>query len=277
MHIKDFEKAIETLNLQNKSVCIHSSIKSFGEKIDLDELTNAFLNSGCTILTPAFSYDFEAPPIEIYNPLQNGIGDGSWYAKRKMPKPKCFNVLSKDISTSDMGVFSQFILNHEKCIRGNHALNSFVALGENAKALVENQTNFDVYAPFEKLLHENGYVLLMGVDLTKATIIHYAEMLAGRNLFVRWAYDENGKTIPILVGSCSEGFNNLENALKNAAKEIYVGKSKWVCYPVRNMVEICTELIKKNPNITHCDDENCDRCNDMMLGGPILSADFFEK
>ena len=274
---KDFEKAIEFLGIKNSSVCIHSSMKSFGEKVELEDLKNAFLENGCTILTPTFSYDFEAPPIKRFSPNQNGIGDGSWYTQRELPSPKHFDVDSKDVSTSDMGVFSQFILDDKKSVRGNHPLNSFTSLGKCANELVSAQTWRDVYAPFDKLIEKDGFVLLMGVDLTSATIIHYAEMLAGRTLFVRWAYDENLKIVPTNVGSCSEGFNNLESALKNYAKEIFVGKSKWICFRARDMVEICAEQIKQNPNITHCEDENCDRCNDMMLGGPIFSKDFFEK
>jgi len=275
----DFENAIETLGLQNKSVCIHSSMKSFGAKIDcgIDGMIDAFLNKNCTILTPTFSYDFEAKPTPKYMPNQNGIGDGSYFFERELPAPKYFTTKTKDLSTEDMGLFPKTVLENSKSRRGFHSLNSFTALGKNAKNLVENQTNRDVYAPFERLLEDDGYILLMGVDLTRATIIHYAELLAGRNLFVRWAYDENFNTIPVLVGSCSEGFNKLTNALKNIGKEIFVGKSKWVCYKARDIVEICTQEIKRNPQITHCDDKGCDRCNDMMLGGPIISADFFEK
>ena len=273
---KDFEKAIESLGLKNSSVCIHSSMKSFGEKIDMTDLANAFLESGCTMITPTFSYDFEAPPVEKFSPLQNGIGDGSWYTKRKLPEPKHFDVTSKDISSKDMGIFPRFILNNEKSIRGNHPLNSFTALGKCAYKLIKNQTPINVYAPFENLLQNNGYVLLMGVDLSKATIIHYAEKLAGRKLFIRWAYDKNLNTIPVLVGSCSEGFNKLSNALRSIGKEVFVGKSKWVCYKAREFVEICAHEIKENPQITHCEDKNCDRCNDAVMGGPILTDDFWD-
>ena len=64
MQIKDFEQAIEKLELQNKSVCIHSSLKSFGEKIEANEIIDAFLNKNCTILVPTFSYDFESEKRE---------------------------------------------------------------------------------------------------------------------------------------------------------------------------------------------------------------------
>ena len=68
-----------------------------------------------------------------------------------------------------------------------------------------------------------------------------------------------------------------KNALDNYKKETFVGKSKWVCYKASEFVEICVKEIKKNPKITHCGDKNCDRCNDMMLGGPSIKDDFFEK
>ncbi len=273
---KDFEKAIEFLGIKNSSVCIHSSMKSFGEKVELEDLKNAFLENGCTILAPTFSYDFEAPPIKRFSPNQNGIGDGSWYTQRELPSPKHFDVTSKEISENDMGAFPKFILNHEKSVRGNHPLNSFTALGKCANELVSAQTWRDVYAPFDKLIEKDGFVLLMGVDLTSATIIHYAEMLAERTLFVRWAYDENLKIVPTNVGSCSEGFNNLSEALNPYAKECFVGESKWICFNARELVKVCAKEIKENPQITHCEDKNCDRCNDAVMGGPILADDFWD-
>lgn len=33
----------------------------------------------------------------------------------------------------------------------------------------------------------------------------------------------------------------------------------------------------QHPQISHCDNPNCLRCNHMALGGPILPPDFWEK
>ena len=144
LKIKDFEQAIEKLGLQNKSVCIHSSLKSFGEKIEANEIIDAFLNKNCTVLVPTFSYHYEAKPIEKYYPPQNGVGDGSYFFKRDLPKPKYFSMQNKDLSTEDMGLFPKTVLENSKSIRGFHSLNSFTALGKNAKSLVEKQTNINV-------------------------------------------------------------------------------------------------------------------------------------
>ncbi len=274
---QDFLNAIDTLKIQNSSVLIHSSMKSFGAKIDgnANTIINAFLKRNCTIITPSFTYDNEiSPALDI---LQNGIGDGSYYKLRENLPIKCFDVNSKDLSVEHMGIFAKTVLQNENSIRGNHALNSFTALGENAKALVKDQNNKDVYAPLKKLCEDDGYVLLMGTSLESATIIHYAEQLAGRTLFVRWAYDKNKKPIPLAVGSCSDGFDNLYGVLKDYASEITVGSSKWFCYKAKDIVKVCADYIKKHPEITHCNNKNCDRCNDAILGGPILNKDFWKN
>ncbi len=94
--------------------------------------------------------------------------------------------------------------------------------------------------PLKAIAELGGYVVLMGVNFNRLTLIHLAEQMAGRNLFRRWAKDSKGVTIE--VGGCSEGF----------------------------IKEISENAIRNNPLITHCGDSRCDRCNDAVKGGPIL-------
>lgn len=220
-------------------------------------------------MVPTFSYDYVQNPVEKYMPKRNGIDYNTAFDSSR-DKNMIFNPNSKNISIGSMGMLPKCVLSKPNSKRGNHPINSFTAIGKYAERLVATQTPQEVYAPFKQLIEDDGYILLMGVGLDRATIIHYAEQLSGRNLFIRWANDQNGNVIPIPGGGCSSGFNNFKSLL-NEQKEVFVGKSLWQCYKAKELVEICKKAIIETPQITHCDNLECISCNDAVLGGPIIN------
>ena len=261
----DVKKAIVEVGLNGKIVCIHSSLSSFGEVAGgADTVIDAFLEEGCTVLTPSFSYDYCLLPVERIK--QNGI---DYDAEHFEPNGKIYNTKTTDIA-SDMGAIPRAMVNRAGRIRGYHPTNSFVAIGPKAESLINGQTPEEIYAPFEKMMELNGYIIMMGVGLTKMTAIHHAEKLSGRNLYINWALDENKNTIRIREGSCSEGFDKLDSTVEKYEKQITVGNSLWRIFPIKETVHACAEAIRQDSSITHCDDTNCLRCNDMQKGGPIL-------
>lgn len=274
---QDFVAAIKKLGINNSEVCIHSSIKSFDMKLEngIESIVDAFLSQNCTVLVPTFSDVYEAKPISKYMPEQNGAGDYSFFLNREYATVKPFTTSSKELTVEEMGVFTKYVLEYPESVRGNHPLNSFTAVGAKAEKLVSGQTGKDVYAPMKQLCDDDGYVLLMGVGLEAATIIHYAEQVAGRKPFVRWSYDREGKVIPVSAGSCSEGFEHFRNLLEAYARTVKVGGSEWVCYKATDMVDVCSNAIVNHPDITHCGDSGCSRCNDAVCGGPAINELFW--
>ncbi len=262
--------AIKELGIINKSVCIHSSLKSFGHvEGGAETIIQAFLDTDCTILVPAFADMFEVFPPTDMRPKRNGAGDYSYFENKEYRISSIFTTDCNDITKEEMGAIPQAIINMPTRKRGNNPLNSFVAIGKNADNLVKNQSIENVYAPLQELCNQNGVILLMGVTLDSATIIHYSEQVAGRKPFIRWANNLYGKTSFVSAGGCSDGFNNFSDLLKPIEKVVTVGESIWRYFPAREMVDICKEAIITVPNITHCQSPYCDRCNDAMLGGPI--------
>jgi aminoglycoside 3-N-acetyltransferase len=120
------------------------------------------------------------------------------------------------------------------------------------------------------LVRLNGFMLLVGVELDKLTLLHLAEKEAGRRLFRRWANDPNGRAIAVEVGGCSAGFHNLEPALRSVIQVITVGQSVWKLLPAPQTLAHAIAAIRANPEITHCGDPTCERCNDAVAGGPLL-------
>lgn len=275
----DIRNAIAALGLQGCDICIHSSMRSFGEPVPggTSAIIDAFLSENCTIMVPAFSDMYEARPIPELMLPQNGAGDHSYFLDREYEPIAPFTTASREITTEEMGAFARDVLRHPGSVRGSNPLNSFAALGGHAERLVSGQTAANVYAPLAQLCHDDGFVLLMGVGLTSATIIHYAEQLAGRTPFIRWAHDLAGNVIPVSTGSCSEGFGHFDEILTPYAKTVIVGTSRWTCFRARDIAAVCRDAILHDPMITHCGDPDCSRCNDAVLGGPDTSGLFSER
>jgi len=268
----DIRQAVRNLNLSNRPLCVHASLRSFGQ---LDggapTLIAALLVEGCTVLVPTFTYFFEvAPPLDE-RPARNGIDyDAMGMMSGKMDR--VFNSASTELSREYMGVVPATVLAHPDHVRGNHSLNSFSTVGPLAEQLIGGQTAKDVYAPLTALAQAGGSVVLMGVGLERMTLLHLAEQQAGRNLFVRWANGPDGRPVAARVGSCSDGFGQFAGILAPIVQTEKVGKSMWRVYPAAEVIELAARVIRENPEITHCDNRDCDRCNDAVQGGPRLSA-----
>jgi aminoglycoside N3'-acetyltransferase len=269
MHVtaQEISHAIRALGISQSPVCIHSSLSSFGRvEGGAETVIQGFLGLGCTVMVPTFSSMYAASAPPDMRPLRNGCGDYSWLPERD---PQIYTPQSNDVDM-EMGVIPKTILAWKNRFRGNHPINSFTAVGPLAERLIASQDPQDVYAPLRALATLNGYCILMGVGLERLTIIHMAEQMAGRKLFRRWAKDSNGNIAMVEAGGCSEGFGKLEDGVSSIKTEVTVGKSVWKVFKAVQLLQTVNEAIAKEPMITHCGWGDCDRCNDAVLGGPIL-------
>ncbi|XEC96747.1 AAC(3) family N-acetyltransferase [Paenibacillus tarimensis] len=273
MNVKteDISSAIIDLGLSNKPVCIHSSLRSFGS-VDggAESIVHAFLNQGCTILVPSFSSRFAVYPPDDQRPERNGCGDYSWFTNNNSTETKNIFTCTTNELDRDMGAIPKAVLNMQDRRRGNHPLNSFAAVGPLADELILEQKPANVYAPLETLSELNGKVILMGVGLNRLTLLHLAEKMAGRTMFRRWAKEADGSIITVETGGCSEGFHKFDEIVSEISDEITVGESLWRVFDVKRLLGIASKAIQQNPLITHCGNTDCERCNDAILGGPIL-------
>lgn len=268
---KDIIETIRKNGLAKKCVCLHSSLKSFGGVTGgAETIAGAFLESGCTLMVPAFSYnDFAVmpPPELMYK--NNGVNysDLRWI---KSGNKAVYSADSNALDLRDMGRIPEAVLNMEGRVRGNHPLCSFAAVGPFAAELINTQAAMDVYAPLRELALFEGYILLAGVGLTKMTAIHLAEQMAGKNMFIRWANGADGKVIPAECGGDSAGFEKLAPYAAQAEKKAMAGESKWRIFETGRLLKAAARAIILQPEITHCGKQDCLRCNDMAKGGPVL-------
>ena len=266
----EIQAAIQRLALTGQAVCVHSSLRSFGQVTGgAVTVVQAFLDEGCTLLVPTYSYDFAiAPPPALQVP-RNGWDYAYDYGER-VRSDKVYSPDRQEID-DDMGAIPAAVLRMPTRVRGDHPLNSFSAVGPLAEKLIAGQSALNVYAPLKALVEESGFVLLMGVGLDTLTLLHLAEEKAGRVLFRRWANDWQGQPQMVEAGSCSDGFGQFAPVLQPWRRETKVGESLWQLFPARQALQAAAEAIRENPQITYCGRPDCERCHDAMLGGPILA------
>ncbi|MCX4386466.1 AAC(3) family N-acetyltransferase [Micromonospora peucetia] len=252
---------------------LHTSLRSFGTAIDggADALLDALLKCGCTVMAPAFTepqFGLPAPPD--MRPARNGLD---------YTAPPMWNTCREDLPyridcgliNDRLGVLPAVLIGRVGAVRGRHPLNSFAAIGPQAAELIDAQSPDDVYGPIRELADHDGRILLVGVGLDRMTALHLAEQRSGRRLFRRWARDEDGKVRMVEVGSCSEGFPQLEPLLDPLARSVVVGASHWRAYPARQVLAAATAAIAADQGITRCPDAECMLCRHAIVGGPVVS------
>jgi aminoglycoside 3-N-acetyltransferase len=264
----DISRAIREAGLNGGIVCLHSSLKSFGAlEQGPDSVIQPFVRAGCTLIVPAFTYE-----CEITTPMGERIPQNGYRSSFPCPYETAlpFNRSSAMIS-KEMGTIPARILTHRDRFRGDHPLNSIAGLGPLAGEIVAYQTSLDVYGPYKRAYRcERAFLVLAGVDLTKATPIHYAEEHAGRRLFRRWAKYADGSIWQVATGSCSEGFEKVAPKVRPLEQVIRVLESRWRIYPFRAFVDTVSAAIREDPAVTKCDDPECTRCADAIRGGPVI-------
>lgn len=270
--LDDIRKAVYDAGITGKAVCVHSSLKSFGHvEGGPRTVIDGLLAEGCTVMAPTFVSTFWAKP----RPDSRRIERNAYNYDAIFNSWKCDKIYtpeSNDVDEVFIGAIPAALLKINGRQRGNHPLDSFAAVGPLAETLISCQTPVNIYAPFKALVENDGCIVLMGVDLNRMTFIHYAEQMSGRNLFVRWGNTSAGMSIESYVGGCSEGFRNLEPALRPIRRDVQVGKSRWLIFPAKEALSALVDAIHADPQITHCPDPDCIRCRDAIAGGPILEV-----
>lgn len=250
----------------DRPVCFHGSLSSFGHvQGGASTIVDAFLAAGSTLLVPTFSrHTFGiSAPLDM-RPSRNGISYGALVCQ---DSGKIFSPKARDID-ADMGAIPSELLLRLEHVRGNHPLCSFSALGLRAATLIGEQTPLAAFAPLEALAQADGLVILAGVGLSRMTLLHHAEHLAGRVPFLRWARLGGGEVAMVTVGGCSEGFEQLSPILATVETRLLIGSSLWRVFPAREVIDLSVAAIRNEPMITCCPDIACIRCADAIAGGP---------
>ncbi len=116
------------------------------------------------------------------------------------------------------------------------------------------------------LTEAGGWVVLLGVDHTVNTSLHYAEKLARRKPFTRWALTPSGvHECPGFPG-CSDGFEALAPRVHALTRQQQVGEACVQALPLAPMIEVAKTLMEEDPRALLCALPDCPRCQAVREG-----------
>ena len=266
--------AISRLSLEGAPIAVHVSIRSF-PRVDGGPATlvGAFLDLGCTLLVPTMANTLFGIPAPLHDrPARNGrdyaLKDAS---AAHDPWPGLSDIYDASRSETDpgLGVTPAYVASHPDRLRTKRSPGSLAAIGPLAAQLMAAETDDDMFGPYRALMALRGHVLLMGVGLDRMTILHLAEVEAGRRPFIYWVRGPDGEPMRSRGGGCSSGFPRLDPVLEPIETTSRVGSSEWRLFPAPALVATAAEAIRSNPTITQCDNPTCMECPDAIAGGPI--------
>ncbi len=252
---RDFTSAFRKLGVdQAYPVIVHAMLPVFGE-IDggVDTVLEALLSSFDTVVMPVFTY--KTMVIPEVGPADNGLVYGSGKVTNSQAE-----VFHPDMPADKMmGSLAEALRSHPRARRSPHPILSYA--GVHARAILDAQQTHDPLLPIQKLIDDEGWVLLVGANHTANTSIHYAEKLSGRKQFIRWALTEEGITACWGFPGCSDGFEALSPKLDRVKNSVRLGEAVIQAIPLVSLMDTVCGMIKSDPQALLCDKEDCLRCN----------------
>jgi len=248
--------AFASLELNNFPVIAHTSLHAFGRVNGGPEtFLQAILQGVGALIMPTHTYNTMITPTT--GPINNGIVYGSGQDLNRMAEFYSPSLPADRL----MGIVPETLRRRPEAKRSIHPILSFA--GIRANKIIASQTMDEPLAPIRVLTEVDGWVLLLGVDHTTNTSIHFAEKLAGRKQFTRWALTENGiVACPGFPGD-SAGFNALEKDMEPYTKKLEMGNALVRAMPIRTLVTVVIQRLKNNPKDLLCSDLSCARCNEI--------------
>jgi aminoglycoside 3-N-acetyltransferase len=252
--LEDFNSALESLELENKPAIAHASLKSFGAiHGGAETVLSALLTHVSGLMIPTFTY--KTMVIPEVGPPNNGLVYGQKRDLNRMAEPFRYNMPVDPL----IGILAETLRNYPGAMRTAHPILSFA--GINVDDALVTQTTFNPFSPIGWLADHEGWVLLMGVDHTVNTSIHYGEKLARRRQFVRWALTP--KRIIECPGfpGCSGGFEAIRSDIENFTSRVEIGESFIEAIPLHTLLQAVEARIKRNPLALLCQRDECERCD----------------
>lgn len=250
---RQLSDSFQSLGLSNNPVIAHASVKAFGGiEGGPEALLGALLDSVRAVIVPTFTYKTMLTPPA--GPPNNALAYGGDQDANRMAEMFHPNMPADPL----MGILPETLRQHLQARRTRHPILSFA--GINADHYLEKQTLFDPLAPVGAIAQDGGWVLLLGVDHTVNTSIHYAERLAGRRQFTRWALTRKRVTECPGFPGCSLGFQAIAPVVESSIRRTQIGNALVQAVPLDIIFEAVAVMLNENPLALLCDRQDCERC-----------------
>lgn len=252
---RDFLRALQKLEISRTSpVIVHASLSAFGEvQGGAETVLGALLGAFNTLMVPTFTY--KTMVIPEAGPEDNALVYGSGKVSNRMAE-----FFRPDMPADrSMGIIPETLRRLPHAQRSSHPILSFA--GVNAADILKAQTLAEPLAPIGVIWRRGGWVVLLGVDHTVNTAIHYAERLAGRKQFIRWALTPKGVVeCPGFPGD-SAGFQAVSLRLEKMTRTVRLGSSVIQAVPMEDLVKVVCSWIAEDPLALLCARPDCECCN----------------
>jgi len=262
---REIASGLKTLDLDPaRPLLVHASLSAFGEvRGGAQTVLGALLAAVSAIMMPTFTYKTMLVPEE--GPEDNGMSYGAGRAQNQRAE-----FFKPDMPADPMmGSIAEALRTYPAARRSAHPILSFA--GVRVDEALQAQTLADPLAPIGVLAEQRGWVLFLGVDHTVNTSIHYAEKLAGRKQFMRWALTYEGVRECPGFGGCSHGFEKAGVWLDNMTRTVRIGGAQVRALPMMSMIERLVKVIRHDPLAFLCDQPTCAECEARrrsVLAGP---------
>ncbi len=260
--LRDLVLGLRDLRLGNAPVIVHSSLKSLGQvRGGAEAVVSALAAVFSSVMVPTFTYQTMLTPLT--GPEDNAIRYGSGQSQNQLAEFFTPGMPAHAL----MGIIPETLRKHPLARRSTHPILSFAGL--NAGTFLRSQWLGDPLAPLGLLEKQDGWVVLLGVDHTVNTSIHYAEKLAGRRQFIRWALTPRGVVECPAFPGCSAGFQDVAPELEKYTRRVQLGAAQVHALPLTMLFKVVISRIKKDPLAMLCQQEDCERCGELRRSKPI--------
>ena len=255
---EDFDTALENLGLEKKPAITHASLRSFGAiEGGAETVLRALLKHVSGLMMPTFTYKTMICP-EV-GPPNNGL---------KYGKQRDLNLMAElfhyDMPVDPLiGALSETLRHDPGAVRTTHPILSFAGVNVNNALLT--QTIYSPFAPIGWLADRDGWVLLLGVNHTVNTSIHYAERMAGRCRFVRWGLARRRIVECPEFPGCSDGFEAIRADIAPITRRAEMGGSFIEAIPRGALVAAVGTRLKTDPLALLCQRDECGRCDAVRM------------
>jgi aminoglycoside 3-N-acetyltransferase len=251
---RDLRSGLRQLGLDGACpVILHASLSAFGEiRGGAEALLGAVSSLASDVMMPAFTYKTMIIPED--GPPDNGMDYGSGRDPNRLAE--FFHPgLAVDPS---LGSTAETLRRLPDAHRSAHPVLSFAGL--RVDSALAAQTLSEPLAPIAALKKMGGWVLLLGVNQTVNTSLHYAERLAGRHQFTRWALTYQGILECPNFPGCSQGFVKAGNFLQDVTRRTQIGNAQVDAIPLVEMIDRIKTAIEDDPEAFLCDRPYCAQC-----------------
>ncbi len=244
-----------------KSIDIHKTLK----KLKIKKNDVVMLHGDAIVAAQMSINKFETRPLNFFlnSLMEYFIPDGTLVVPAFSYCMNKKNIFDKEISKSEVGLFSEEFRNKINVSRSNHPMFSVSVFGKH----VENLTSYNLKSCFgkdsffDKFTKLSGKIICMGCPLERITYIHYIEQKC--KVHYRYlknfecAYKDKKKIKKIKISyyvrdlskNASLDFKFFYPKIKSIINETNFGRFKVSSIHAKKLIKETSKLLKKYPDI----------------------------